>query len=188
MLDPASLAINLNAVRIFYLGRNYERAICEASELLKLQEDYSGAYYFLGLIYDQVAQYEQAAWAYHEYNRLVPDDVEAMANMCLSHAMAGRTSEAHVLFDKLSALAEQQHVPPYLMAFANGGLGNTEEGYAWLEKAYEMRDTNLLVIKVDPRVDSLRSHAKFSILAGRLFNGSSALAEKSAFLPEELAD
>ncbi len=38
----------------------------------------------------------------------------------------------------------------------------------WLERAYEERDPHLLIVKVDPRMDPLRSDPRFDDLLRRI--------------------
>jgi len=42
------------------------------------------------------------------------------------------------------------------------GLGEKQQAFEWLEKAYEARDSNLVRIKVSPLMDNLRSDLRFT--------------------------
>jgi hypothetical protein len=44
------------------------------------------------------------------------------------------------------------------------GLGDLEQAFEWLEKAYEERNTELTFLKVDPRLDPLHSSSRFQEL------------------------
>jgi hypothetical protein len=48
------------------------------------------------------------------------------------------------------------------------GLGERELAFAWLEKAYDVRDECLTWLKVDPTMDSLRSDQRYPDLLRRL--------------------
>ena len=48
------------------------------------------------------------------------------------------------------------------------GLDEKDEAFAWLEKAYQERSWWLVWIKMDPKVDSLRSDARFTDLMRRI--------------------
>jgi hypothetical protein len=48
------------------------------------------------------------------------------------------------------------------------GLGDKDEAFAWLGKAFEERDLQLTFIKVDPTWDSIRSDSRFAALMQRI--------------------
>ena len=47
-------------------------------------------------------------------------------------------------------------------------LGETDEAMAWLERSFAERETDLIGLAVDPRLDSLRSSERFGELLARL--------------------
>ena len=47
-------------------------------------------------------------------------------------------------------------------------LGDKEQAFAWLEKAYEERTRLIFAIKVDPLFDDLRSDSRFQDLLRRV--------------------
>ena|SRR6185503_11576762 len=47
-------------------------------------------------------------------------------------------------------------------------LGQKDEAFRWLAKAYEAREDGLIWLKVDPRYDNLRSDPRFSALLERV--------------------
>ena len=59
----------------------------------------------------------------------------------LGHAYAGasRRSEAEAILQQLSALSKQKYVPPYPIAAIYAELGQKDEAFAWLERAYKTR-------------------------------------------------
>ncbi len=48
------------------------------------------------------------------------------------------------------------------------GLGQKDQAFKWLEKAYEERDFWITFIKVAPYFDSLRSDPRFKILLKKM--------------------
>jgi hypothetical protein len=55
-------------------------------------------------------------------------------------------------------------VPSYDIAIVYLGLGDKEQGYRWLEKALDERSAWMVYLNLDPRLDSLRSEARFKTL------------------------
>ena len=47
-------------------------------------------------------------------------------------------------------------------------LGQEEQAFQWLEKAYEEQSSNLVYLKTDPRFDPVREDSRFKDLQGRL--------------------
>ena len=60
-------------------------------------------------------------------------------------------------------------MPPGAFAFIYTGLGDKDQAFQWLEKAFEERDTAWFpMIKVSPMSDPLRSDPRFQDLLRRL--------------------
>jgi hypothetical protein len=68
----------------------------------------------------------------------------------------------------LPAYGSSQNYGPYLLAEINTYLGNKDEAFRWLEKAFEIRSTWMPWIKVDPSLDSLRADPRFTALLLRM--------------------
>ena len=49
-----------------------------------------------------------------------------------------------------------------------GDLGEKDEAFQWLGKAYEERSNFLINLKVDPAFDSRRSDPRFAALSARI--------------------
>jgi hypothetical protein len=64
--------------------------------------------------------------------------------------------------------AKHKYVSPYNIARIHTGLGEQDQAFAWLEKAYAERDSNLTNIKVQPDFDSLHSDPRFADLLRRI--------------------
>ena len=58
-------------------------------------------------------------------------------------------------------------VPPYHIALLYNALGDREQTYAWLERAFEVNDPKVTFLKVDPKWNNLRNEQKFQELLKR---------------------
>ena len=54
------------------------------------------------------------------------------------------------------------------IAVTYAALGDKDQAFAWLEKAFAERSDSLTLIKVDPAFDSLRSDPRFANLLLRI--------------------
>jgi len=80
----------------------------------------------------------------------------------------GNRAEAQKILAQLRLLSNEKYVPPITSAMIYAGLGDKDQAFAWLEKAYTERSVWLLWLKVDPKFDSLRSDARFAEFVRRI--------------------
>jgi hypothetical protein len=85
-----------------------------------------------------------------------------------AYAKSGRKDEARKLLAELVQQSKQRYVASYSIALIYVGLDEKDEAFSWLEKAYQDRSWWLVWIKMDPKVDSLRSDPRFADLMRRI--------------------
>lgn len=54
------------------------------------------------------------------------------------------------------------------LAMIHIGLGETDNAFAWLEKALDARDWQMALLNVEPLFDSVRSDRRFAALVERV--------------------
>ena len=64
--------------------------------------------------------------------------------------------------------AQQEKFNPLDAAIACSLLGDRDEAFSWLEKAYEYHVQGLIYLNVDPEFDNLRSDPRFTALTRRI--------------------
>jgi TolB-like protein/DNA-binding winged helix-turn-helix (wHTH) protein/Flp pilus assembly protein TadD len=84
----------------------------------------------------------------------------------LAHFRLGHRAESD------SALTELMAKPPSLGAYLIGTTyayrGQKDEAFRWLERAYDQRDGNLEVLKIDPLLNDLRSDPRYTALVAKM--------------------
>ena len=91
-----------------------------------------------------------------------------MSAMGHAYAAWGRTTDAEMSLLTLNELSSRLYVSPYSMARAYFGVGNRDEGFAYLEKTYRERHGILVYINVEPVFDSVRDDDRFHDLLRRM--------------------
>jgi len=88
----------------------------------------------------------------------------------LGHAngTAGKKDEAEKILEKLTERSKNQYVPSYWIAMIHVGLGDKDQVFTWLERAFQERSSWLAWTKVEPRFDSLRADPRFDSLLVRM--------------------
>jgi len=65
-------------------------------------------------------------------------------------------------------LSRHRYIAPVSLAIICGTLGQKDQAFEWMEKGYEIRDDFMMTLKVEPRLDSLRSDRRYQDLLERM--------------------
>ncbi|MGH9778396.1 MAG: tetratricopeptide repeat protein [Candidatus Acidiferrales bacterium] len=167
-LDPLSPATHWVVGAVLYYGRRQEEALRELESTAMLFPDAPLSYLHLGLAYVQAQQYDRAISTLGKGRELVSDDPELAALQAYAYGKAGRRKQARGILRELKLKAERRSVPPFFIAVAHLGLGESETALQWLERAYLAGDWQLAVLQVEPMFDPLRERADFQALLRRM--------------------
>lgn len=85
-----------------------------------------------------------------------------------AYALDGERGKANKSLDELRERSKQQYISPYLFAVVYCGLGDKDQTFAWLDKAYQERSAFLIWLKVEPIFDSLHQDQRFQDLVFRI--------------------
>jgi TolB-like protein/DNA-binding winged helix-turn-helix (wHTH) protein/tetratricopeptide (TPR) repeat protein len=166
-LDPLSLIINAVVAWHHYYARQYDDAIAQARRVAALDPTFSRVHSYLGWSLLEKGEYAPALEALQKATDLFGNSPARRAEMAHALAVAGRTAEARRVLGEMTTLAQTQYVEADLIARIHVGLGDRDRAFAWLERALAEHAPKLVLLRVDPRVDSLRSDPRFADLLRR---------------------
>jgi tetratricopeptide (TPR) repeat protein len=126
------------------------------------------AHLWLGRAYQQQGNYKDAIEEFKAAERGIPGWVVAIAAAGNVYALSGNADEARVLLRRLGELSKGNYVTPYGVALIWAGLGDRDQAFAWLDKAFADRSHWLVWLKIDPRWDPIRSDPRFHDLVTRV--------------------
>jgi serine/threonine protein kinase/Flp pilus assembly protein TadD len=167
-LDPLSRIINANLGLHLYYARQYDQSIAQLQKTINVDQTFSVAHLYLGRTYIQKGMHKEAIAELQKARELSEDAPEVVSSLGYAYAAAGQRGDAQRVLEELQALSQKRYVLPYFVAAIHTGLGDKDQAFAWLEKAYEERHPGLVLINIDPRFDSLRSDPRFGDLLRRL--------------------
>jgi TolB-like protein/DNA-binding winged helix-turn-helix (wHTH) protein/Tfp pilus assembly protein PilF len=167
-LDPVSPAILHYVVVQLYLARRFDEAIEQCRKTLELDPSFTPAHGTLGHVYAAKGMYREALAEYEKYSALSGGTPGSSALVGYAHARLGQRSQAFRVLDQLGAASKQRYVPALSFATVYVGLGEKEQAFLWLEKAYEERTNSLAYLKVTATWDPLRSDPRFADLVRRI--------------------
>jgi hypothetical protein len=73
-----------------------------------------------------------------------------------------------MFLDEVLKSASGTYFPPCLIAQIYSCLNEKDQAFQWLEKAIEVRDTNIVNLNADPLYKNLRSDPRFEELKTRI--------------------
>ena len=162
-LDPLNPTYRLNIARMLYVARRDDDALIECKEAIRSNPNSGMAYVYLGYLYRNKGLYEQALDQFQHALTLTTDPWYIKSAIGTIYAMTGRKQEAKTILEELIAKARPIYVAQLQIA-----LGEKDEAFASLEKAYQERADSFGFLNVDPSYDAIRSDPRFSDLVHRV--------------------
>ena len=164
-LDPLSLVISRNLGQFFYYARQYDKAIEALQRTIDVDPNFSQVHLVLGSAYLQKSMYEEAL---AEFQKEISQTGIGITAIGITYAKMGRREEALQLLDDLIKRSKEEYVSRSGMASFYFALRDDDQGFMWLDKAYEERDSGLNNIKTNPSYDSVRSEPRFKSLLKKM--------------------
>lgn len=162
-LDPLSLIMNTNKGWILYFARRFDEAEKQLLKTLELDSNFMSAHVKLGWVYEQKGLYSQALAEFqHALHLLAKEDANLMGLIGNAHALSGNQQEAAGILNSLKAAMQQKYLSASWMAIIYANLNDKDQSFQWLDKAIEERSSALVWLKVDPKLDRLRSDSRFA--------------------------
>jgi tetratricopeptide (TPR) repeat protein len=167
-LDPLSPIKNAALGWGHYFARRYPEAIAQQRRALEIDADLSVTHLWYGLSLEQTGAAGEAVERFEDAVRLLGRDPVGLSFLAHGLAVAGRRAEAQMLLDELLEMVSRRYVSGYDLAVVHVGLDRPDEAIAWLERGHAERTHWMALMKVDPRLDPLRSDPRFAKLIARM--------------------
>ena len=163
-LDPLSVSLRRALVaRLAWVG-DYDGTIEESRKLLELEPTEADAHYYAGMAHTIKGQSESAIESFKHAIELNPDDPYYPAGLAWAYAKAGdRESSLEFL-----RRAEEAGVPLKEIGIVYGSLGDMDQAFDYLERAYETEPGTLAGISADPSADPLRADPRWDELMEKI--------------------
>jgi TolB-like protein len=160
-LDPISQGILKDKGIHFYYTRQYDEAIEIAMKTLELDANFAPVYRLLSLAYQGKGMFNKAIAENQRWGELIGNKVKTDVALIQIYAAAGLKEEARKLIKQIE-IGKLGGNDYRGMATVYAALGESDVAFDWLEKSYERREESLCALKVDHKMDSLRSDPRFN--------------------------
>ena len=166
-LDPLSIVINRDVGTGYLYTGQYDKAIEAFKKTIDMDPSFSWVSLLLGDAYEGAGMREEAVkelekWSQVDFGPFVKGWVG------LGYARLGRIKEAREAIEILLKESKKGYVSPYILGSIYIILKEYDEGFSWLEKAYEELDPWLCFLKVYRNFDHVRSDPRYLALLKKM--------------------
>lgn len=158
-LDPLNSWSYGTRARILFDARRYAEVVKLADELKRDSPDLYDFTISLGDSLMMLGRFDEARKVFAEED---PDDPIRLASEAVLAARTGDRATANAKKDRLSQLYGE--AASYQYAQIHAALGETDQAFAQLDRAWQIKDPGLLGMKVDPFVEPLRRDPRFAAM------------------------
>jgi TolB-like protein/DNA-binding winged helix-turn-helix (wHTH) protein/Tfp pilus assembly protein PilF len=165
--DPLAAAAYTSLGWGYLFSRRYDDSIGAFQKALALNPMDAYAWESLGHAYVAKKMYPEALNAYARDAAL--QNRSDVVDRAYVYGIAGQREKALKALEEVKQDWKRGKRPPGALAFIYEGLGDKDQTFQWLEKAFEERDTAWFPMsKVSPMSDPLRSDPRFQALMRRM--------------------
>lgn len=166
--DPLSTAANMNLAVLYFYAGSYDRTVQQCRRLSQIEPDFFLHHLLMSEVFARKGLYSESL---HELAS-IPDrhqsDPMTLRVWVEVYSLAGMMNQAKDALGRLLSVAKRGGIPSTYVAAAYAAMGDSEEAFAWLEKAYDEYDAFLSMANAYPAFDSLRSDHRWLPLMAKL--------------------
>lgn len=156
-LDPLSLIIIAQRGWPYDYSGQYDRAIEQYKKALEMDPNFAPAQNYLTSAYRAKGMYEEAL----ELSK----SINSQYGIGITYARMGKKAQAKQIMKELT---EKSTIRPYNLARFYFVLKENDQGFYWLEKAYENKSYMMAFLKVFPEFSGVRSDPRFKELLKKI--------------------
>src|SRR3954447_4476928 len=166
VLDPLSPAPSRSREQCLLSARRYDETIAQHAKTAEL--DASFFYYdsLAGAAYREKGMFAESVAEYQRLQRVTGG--QFFAGLAITYARMGKTAEARAILKQFLEFSKRKYVSPDKIALMYASLGEKDEAFAWLDRAFENRSGFLAAFLVTPDYDTLRSDPRFDVLMRKM--------------------
>jgi tetratricopeptide (TPR) repeat protein len=167
-LDPTNLVLSNEFAWTYYLSRKYDQAIAQYRKTLEMDPNFYFSSYEIAQTYEQKGMFQEAAAELNRARPISGDYSWIIAELGCVNAALGKRAEAENIIQELKKRTVHEYIDPVLFAYIYVALGEKDQAFVWLEKGYQERSGNTPWLKVEPKLDPLRSDPRLVDLIQRI--------------------
>ncbi|GAC1684786.1 MAG: hypothetical protein PVS2B2_23780 [Candidatus Acidiferrum sp.] len=169
-LEPLNLKFNDNYGQGLMNGRMDDQALEQLKKTIDMDPNFAGTYIDLSTLYRYQGHYE--LWLEEwKKNAVLNDDRDDLAleeEVARVFARSGYKAAVARGIEVLKNRSAHTYVDPGKISYEYGFLGDKEQTFQWLEKAYAAKSEGLSLLRISRCYDFLRSDPRYTDLEKRV--------------------
>ncbi|MEX2692070.1 adenylate/guanylate cyclase domain-containing protein [Rhizobium mongolense] len=166
-IDPLNSAIVGDVGFILYHAGRQEAAIETLKRVAEMAPDYVWSYLGLGAAHLALRRYDESVRWHEKAVEVSGGDSVAKARLGWAYGSAGRTKEATAILEELKSRYPREKFPPTNFVFVYQGLGDMDNAFLWLERAYQDHDFQLAFLQ-GREFEQLRGDSRYAAMQAKL--------------------
>jgi tetratricopeptide (TPR) repeat protein len=173
-LDPLSLIISAELGLIYKENRQYDQAIEQLQKTVEMDRNFPRAHMYLALAYEGKGMFEEAVSEHKKHSVLqgispeaAEEEAAALREGYRKSGVNGYWRKQIEIYEKRQASHPDVWPPLSVVASFYAQLGENDQAFAFLEKAYQQRETDVIYLN-SPIYDPIRSDPRFQDLMRRI--------------------
>jgi eukaryotic-like serine/threonine-protein kinase len=164
-LDPLSITVNTSLDTLYLFQHDYEKSLEQCQKALEISPNAASVHYDLYDIYEAKSMYDKAVEELEQGLRFEGKPQEAVA-IEQSYKLEGYKGMLRKRIE-IGKNDSPEDYEPFVVAESYLRLGDKDQAFVWLNKAYEAR-SEILFVRVDPKFDAIRSDPRYADLLRRM--------------------
>jgi serine/threonine protein kinase/Tfp pilus assembly protein PilF len=169
-LDPLNLTFNTNLGTGYANRRQYDLALDQFKKTIDMDPNYASAHDNLANAYFDMGKHDLWLEEWKKAATLYPDHEQLAINeeTARVYAKSGSSAAISRMIELTKQLAQRRYVDPGWIAYYYAALGDKDQTFYWLDKAYSEKAESLQYIKVTKAMDPFRSDPRYIDLLKRM--------------------
>jgi TolB-like protein/Tfp pilus assembly protein PilF len=166
---PLASLGNFIVASVLVFAEQWDAAMKQLSNNIELDPNYWFNHCYLGRTYEAKGKMVEAIAEFQRALALDNENTEIWSGLGHAYGLSGNRKEAEKVLDHLKELSARSYVAPYSIAIIYAGLGDKDQVFSWLDRAYAERSYFLAVyLTTDSRLNGLHADPRFAALKQRI--------------------
>ena len=163
-ISPQSPVLATAVANVLFLAGRYDEAIEQSQKALELDSGAVSAHTVLRWAYEKKGMHNEALQAFEQERVFAGDTPTTHVKRACVMASVGRQEEARAILEEVLTRRAQEWVSAYEIAIVFCLIGEPDNAFRWLALAEREHAVGFTFVRVDPRLEALRSDPRFPTL------------------------